>query len=365
MKKNLLKFLGLSLCLSCVMFIGCSSSDDNDNPPSGGQTTTPPTGTVPDNKDSGNNNNSSPDNISPDDNGGNTGGDNNGGNTGGDDNGGNTGGDNNGNTGGDNSGNTGGDDNGNTGGDNSGNTGGSTGSSEWTLVFEDDFEGTDSTPNPDYWTLAPKGDDTWNRHMSESYGQAYQKDGYLYLFGMESNGEYLTGGIESRDKFDFTYGQVKCRARFLRQPQGNHTGIWMMPEPPAEKWPKSGEIDIMEHLNDEAEVWETVHFWNESTGEDDQAHTTAAVDNDDFNVYGVVWDKNSVAFTVNGEVKFRYKNDNPDSDDFSYQYPFTKPFYLILSQSLGGEGTWEGPIDNSELPAIFQIDWIKVWQKSE
>ncbi|MCH5232307.1 MAG: glycoside hydrolase family 16 protein [Muribaculaceae bacterium] len=309
----------LSIVLSLFMMTACSSGSGSmgDGDDEGGESSGSTAGTVPENTDSGKNNNSEPDNINP----------------------------------------------GDTDSD-SGDTDSGDSDSGWTLVFEDNFEGSDSTPNTDYWSLAQKGDDTWNRYMSESYDQAYQKDGYLYLFGMLSDGdEYLTGGIETREKFDFTYGQVKCRARFLRQPQGNHTGIWMMPEPPAEKWPKSGEIDIMEHLDDQKLVYETVHFWDESTGEDSSKDATAEIDNEEFNVYGVVWNKNKVSFTVNGEVKFTYNNDDPDSEDFSYQYPFTKPFYLILSQSLGGKGTWEGVIDDDELPAIFQIDWIKVWQR--
>lgn len=315
MKLRIITF-GLSLVLfSGFAFASCSSDDDNNNINNGNGTSSgSSSGIVPENSDSGKNNNSEPDTTVPST---------------------------------------------SQPGDNPGDITPET----WQLVFEDNFEGTDSIPNPEYWSLAKRGHDTWNRYMSESYGQAYQKGGYLYLFGMESDGEYLTGGIETIHKFDFTYGQVKCRARFLRQPQGNHTGIWMMPSPPAERWPKSGEIDIMEHLDDQSRVFETVHFWNSATGEDDKSDTSTYIDNDDFNVYGIIWDNKSVSFTLNGDVVLTYSNDDPDNGDFSYQYPFTKPFYLILSQSLGGEGTWEGVIDNDELPAIFQIDWIKVWQK--
>ncbi|MCH5226555.1 MAG: glycoside hydrolase family 16 protein [Muribaculaceae bacterium] len=332
MKRKIYSLCCMSLLLGTVVLIGCSSNDDSPSTPPSSSTSSK--GEIPANQDNGKNNNSNPDNPSSSGDSGNNGGSGSGGSS-----------------------------------DGTGGSGGSTGStSEWTLVFEDDFEGTDETPNPEYWTLTPKGDKTWNRYMSGSYDQAYQKDGYLYLFGMLSNGQYLTGGIETLDKYSFTYGQVKCRARFLKQPQGNHTGIWMMPEPPAQTWPRSGEIDIMEHLNDESVIWETAHYWDgttEETGEDAESHTSTSVDNDEFNVYGIIWDKNSVSFTVNGVVHHTYTNSDPSNEDFSYQYPFTKPFYLILSQSLGGEGTWEGPITDSELPAVFQIDWIKVWQKSE
>lgn len=306
-----------------VMSLGMFSCSSSDGPSGGGSNSsgnnTP--GEIPTNNDNGNHNSPSdnnPDNINPGDDGSGSG---------------------------------------------SGSDSGSD-SSSWEIYFEDNFDGTDMEPNPEYWTLAPKGDKTWNRYMSESYNQAYQKEGYLYLFGMEKDGEYYTGGIETRNKIDFTYGQVKCRARFLRQPKGNHTGIWMMPQTQPEAWPRYGEIDIMEHLNDDDIIYSTVHYWNQQEESDGKTDTTAQIDNDDFNVYGIVWNNDAVAFTLNGQVILTYKNDNPDSGSFSYQYPFTRDFYIILSQSLGGEGTWEGPIDNSELPAVFQIDWIKVWQKN-
>lgn len=373
MKKKLLPFSLMSLFLACVGLISCSSGDDGTQDDNTGDNSGATSGKVPDNTDSGVNNNQEPDNIIPsnpgnpgEDNPG-SGDDNNNGGTGGDDN-------NSGGTGDDNNnGGTGGGDNNNggTGGDNNnGGTGGDDNAQTWTLVFEDNFgDASDDEityPSSEYWSLAQKGTDTWNRYMSESYDQAFQKGGYLYLYGERVDGEYKTGGIESRNKYDFTYGQVKCRARFLRQPHGNHTGIWMMPRTEQYgAWPRSGEIDIMEHLNDMSHVTGTVHFWDESLDKGDSKYGAPEVDNNEFNVYGVIWDKESVKFTLNGEVYFTYKNDDPNSDEFSYQYPFIAPFYLILSQSLGGPDTEEGDINNSELPSIFQIDWIKVWQKTD
>lgn len=232
------------------------------------------------------------------------------------------------------------------------------------VIFEDDFEGTSEIPDPDKWVLCEKGTSNWARYLSESYNQAYQKDGSLFLVGEMVDGEYRTGGIETRGKFDFQYGTVECRARFVRQPKGNHTGIWMMPAPPAEQWPKSGEIDIMEHLNDESKIYETVHSWYA----DDLNHNNPSpqaqvdIDNTQWNIYGVVWTPESITYTVNGEAYLSYPNLHLSGDDGAFQWPFDHPFYLILSQSLGGEGTWAGPIDDSELPAVFEIDWIKVTQ---
>lgn len=237
-----------------------------------------------------------------------------------------------------------------------------TSDSQAQVIFYDDFEGLDSVPDTTKWVLCQRSTPDWARYLSESYDQAYQKDGYLYLVGQQSDGQYLTGGIETRGKFSFTEGKVECRARFLRQPTGNHTGIWMMPAPPAEQWPKSGEIDIMEHLGNEDKVYQTVHSWYI----DNMGHTTPVaqqhpkVDNTEWNIYGLEWTSDSITYTINGVPYLSYPNLRLSGEDGAYQWPFDHPFYLILSQSLGGPGTWAGPIDNTALPAVFQIDWIKV-----
>lgn len=231
------------------------------------------------------------------------------------------------------------------------------------VLFYDDFTGSSTTPDPDKWVLCQRGDTNWSRYLSESYDQAYQQDGILYLKAEKVDGEYKTAGIETRGKFDFTYGKVECRAKFERMPQGNHTGIWMMPSPPAQQWPKSGEIDIMEHLNQDDKIYETAHSWySDDMGykDDPVSQKTVDINKEDWNIYGLIWTPEKITYTVNGQEYLSYPNLHLGGQTGDYQWPFDHPFYLILSQSLGGEGTWAGAIDDSELPAIFEIDWIKV-----
>ena len=197
------------------------------------------------------------------------------------------------------------------------------------IVFEDDFTNTSGIPDPDKWVLCEKTSATWARYLSGSYNQAYTEDGILYLVGEMKDGEYLTGGIETKGKFEFEHGVVECRARFSTMPMGGHTGIWMMPVPPAEQWPKSGEIDIMEHLNKEDVIYETVHSWyadDMGHKEDPKAQKTVSINKDDWNIYGVEWSSEKITFTVNGEQYLEYPNLNLSGEDGNYQWPFNHPF---------------------------------------
>lgn len=232
-----------------------------------------------------------------------------------------------------------------------------------TIIFQDDFNQTDSIPDRTKWVLCKKQTSAWNKHMSESYDQAYVRDGKLVIVAEKVNGVYKAGGIESLGKVDFQYGKVEVCARFTKTAQGGWPAIWMMPAKPIYSgWPACGEIDIMEQLNHDGIVYQTIHSHYKNTlGFQKPVPTkTVSYNKGQFNVYGVEWRPESLTFKVNGVTTLVYPNLRLADESTKKQWPFDAPFYLILNYALGGVGTWPGSITDSQLPAKMEIDWVKI-----
>ena len=233
------------------------------------------------------------------------------------------------------------------------------------IIFEDNFNQTDRILNPEYWTLCKNGGSTWSKHLSESYDQAFIKDGKLVLVAEIIDGEYKTGGIQSLGKVDFKHGKVEICAKLVKTAKGGFPALWMMPSDNVfGSSPKSGEMDIMEQLNNEGQVYQTIHSHYRSTlgNNNPKPYVKATFNENEFNTYGVEWNAEEIIFSINGTETLLYPNLHLDDETEKIQWPFDHKFYMILNYSLGGEGTWVGEIDESELPTRMEVDWIKVTQ---
>lgn len=236
------------------------------------------------------------------------------------------------------------------------------------VLFFEDFN-MDGNPDPTKWILCSKGTSDWNKEMSESYDQAYVENGVLVLNAEKVNGVYKAGGIKTEGKFDFTFGKVEVRARITSFPNGAFPAIWMMPKRYIYNgWPNCGEIDIMEHIKQENSIHQTLHTHYTYTLGNKAGTTHQTVCNfTDFTVYGLEWTPEKLTFYVNGEETFSYSNMHLENESEMMQWPFTKDaaFYLILNMSLGEEGSWAGSVDDNNLPATMEVDWVKVTKLKE
>lgn len=229
------------------------------------------------------------------------------------------------------------------------------------VVFEDNFDQAGRIPDTAKWSLCRrvKGD-LWANYFSQSYDQAYVKNGKLILKAEKVRGIYKTGGVQTKGKVEFTYGKVEVRAKFVTA-KGGWPAIWMIPQP-NDGGVIDGEIDIMEQLNNDSIVYQTIHshYIDALKHNDTVRSATESYNVNDFNIYAVCWYPEKVCFYVNGKMTFSYPNLHLANEATMRQWPYNKPFYLILNYALGGKGTWPGVITDSQLPAHMEVDWIKV-----
>jgi beta-glucanase (GH16 family) len=235
---------------------------------------------------------------------------------------------------------------------------------EWKLVWQDDFDGTSIDTGK--WTKTPRGTADWDKHMSDDERCYSLRNGMLYLRGIKNPGvdgdtsRYLTGGIYSKGKFAFQYGKIEIRAK-LEGGQGAWPAMWMLAEQEKYgKYPRNGEIDIMEHLNFDNIVYQTTHSYYtlELKKADTPPHYgTAQFDVSAFNTFGINWFPDKIVFTVNGKETFIYPRvENVDPS----QWPYDQPFYVLIDMQLGGN--WVGKINPDHLPVQMIVDWVKVYQ---
>ena len=184
---------------------------------------------------------------------------------------------------------------------------------QWQLVWEENFNGVELDTT--VWSMIPRGKPDWQNTMSMDERCYELRDGQLILRGIinedlqKDSSPYLTGGVWTKNKKSFVRGRVEIRAK-LEGAQGAWPAIWMLPyESEKYAWPEGGEVDIMERLNYDTFVYQTVHShytYHLKEDKNPPNGTTASIHPNDFNVYGVDFWPDSLVFHVNGVKTYTY-----------------------------------------------------------
>lgn len=235
---------------------------------------------------------------------------------------------------------------------------------DYKLVWSDEFN-----KKGDFdlrkWQYCDRGKVAWNKYMTKLPAYA-SLDGKNLVVRMDNvpistdSVPYHSGGIQSSGKFSITYGKIEVRAKFTKG-KGSWPAIWMMPEPATARgkgWPAGGEIDIMEHVNNDSVVYQTIHnsIVTDASGGSKASHAAPYLENE-YNVYTSEWTAASIKFYVNSTLTFTYHR---ASVDYGKQWPFDVPFYIILNQA-GGAG-WPGPLNEAHLPFSMHVDYVRVYK---
>ena len=236
---------------------------------------------------------------------------------------------------------------------------------EWNLVWQDEFKSNEIDTT--YWTKITRGGADWNRHMS-SYDSLYEiTDGKMILHGINNHtqkgdtAKFLTGGVFTKGKQLFHNGRVEVMAK-VSSAQGFWPAIWLLPQDV--KWPYGGEIDLMEHLNHDSVVYQTIHTqYTLKHGIKDNPRSGAvpAYKHNDWNLFALEMYQDSLVFFVNDTKSYTYPRIKTDLEE---QFPFAdQPFYLLIDAQLGGG--WVGKVDPEQLPAKMEIDYVRFYQKEK
>jgi beta-glucanase (GH16 family) len=245
------------------------------------------------------------------------------------------------------------------------------------LVWSDEFDGSGSVNSMNWYhqTQLPNGVSWYNnelQHYTNSAANSFRSNGSLNIVAKReaytSQGQtkqYTSARLNS--KFAFKYGRVEARAK-LPKGAGTWPAIWMLGKNIKEpggywtsnygttNWPACGEIDIMEHWGrNQNVVSSAVHHpinGNLSVSTYITNEQYKAGVSDEFHIYAVEWNEESITFSVDGINHLSY---NPPIKN-QYTWPFNAEQYILLNVAI------EPSVTQSFAQSAMEIDYVRVYQ---
>ncbi|WP_315072849.1 family 16 glycosylhydrolase [uncultured Clostridium sp.] len=232
----------------------------------------------------------------------------------------------------------------------------------WNLVWSDEFNGT--SINTSNWKFETGGGG-WGNNELEYYtsrpDNARVENGNLVIQANKEsyNGSsYTSARLKSQGLRNWTYGKVEARMK-LPAGQGIWPAFWMLGENISQvSWPACGEIDIMEHINNNSSVNGTIHW--DYNGHAYYGTTSPNIDVTQYHVYSIEWNASSIKWFVDGTqyLEANIQNNINGTDEFH------KPFFILFNLAIGGD--WPGSPDSSTVfPAKMYVDYVRVYQQGQ
>ncbi|MGM9483451.1 carbohydrate-binding protein [Roseateles sp. NT4] len=226
---------------------------------------------------------------------------------------------------------------------------------QWQLVWSDEFNGSIG-PN---WVFET-GAGGWGNNELQYYRRenaTIENNALVITAKREDFGgaAYTSARMKTQGLKTFKFGRIEARMK-LPAFLGAWPAFWMLgANLPQVGWPASGEIDIMEHINDEQKVYGTIH-WQDNNGQYAQYGGNLATSVTDWHVYAVEWDTNAIRWYVDG-TKYHEAN---IANGVNGTDEFQKDFFLLLNFAVGGN--WPGfNVNTAALPAKMYVDYVRVY----
>jgi beta-glucanase (GH16 family) len=242
---------------------------------------------------------------------------------------------------------------------------------DWVKTLDENFDG--SALDASLWSVY--GENYYDKVTHWSKNEVLVGGGVVRLRYEKKSGyqnddpkrvktEYAAGYLQTYDKWAQRYGYFEARMKLPKAP-GLWPAFWMMPErgrsspPDGRNSTENGgmEFDIMEHLT----RWGSFRY-NISMHYDGYGITHKSVgsdkiyiqpDKDGFITCGLLWTPASAIFYCNGIEVLRWENARVANVPCSFL--FTLP-----------SGGWDNsPLEDTQLPDEFVIDYVRVWQRKD
>ena len=233
-----------------------------------------------------------------------------------------------------------------------------------TLIWSDEFNGNEL--DDDNWSYNI-GDGGWGNNEYQYYTNSIDNvrvtNGSLRIVARKEqykNALYTSGRIDTKGKRSFKYGYFEARIA-LPSAMGIWPAFWMLGVNIDDiNWPKCGEIDIMEAINDESKVYSTLH-WNSNGVSGDTSHNYQGnegyniSDREEYHLYAVEWKETVIKTYVDNVEVFSYSFYNSNVKE-----TFQKEFYFLLNVAVGGD--WPGFEIADNFPHAMSVDYLRVYQ---
>lgn len=237
------------------------------------------------------------------------------------------------------------------------------------LVGSDEFSWPAGTrPNATLWAYNTGGHGWGNNELqqytSRTSNVSHDGAGHLRIIARKetyrgSDGitrQYTSAKLTTRVAVQ--YGRIEARIK-VPTGKGLWPAFWTVGQDIYQKgWPYSGEIDILESVNDMSFVSGNLHGKN-GNGRWQMGGSVKPVGGigDAWHTYAIDWRPGSITWYLDGVAyKTVKKSEIPSGAD----WPFQKPHVLQLNLAVGGD--WPGSPDTTTVfPAVMLVDYVRVY----
>lgn len=233
-------------------------------------------------------------------------------------------------------------------------------------VWSDEFDYT-GFPDTTKWNY-DTGGHGWGNNELQFYTtsrkeNARVENGLLIIEARKEKWQdknYTSARLVTKGKGDWQYGKIEVRAKLPRG-RGSWPAIWMLGSTQPFNWPDDGEIDIMEHVGyDPGRVHASVHTkkFNHILSTQHTAQVMVPGFSEQFHVYGVQWNRDSVHISMDNHVYFSFGNNKTGYE----AWPFDNKFHLLLNIAVGGNWGGQKGVDDSIWPQRMEVDYVRVYR---